>query len=1559
MALVRCAAEPAQAGADDLLAWLRTPGLLDKPGLADRLELQVRRAGAHTAEAARALWEAERWPLDDLDRLGAVRDRPARFLAELERQLGRLFANPYERRAPVLAGPELDDPRVYVAASEALAQLRAVVEADPRTRLEPGRVLDVLAELEVRLGESPQPDRVQVAGPEAIRARRFEAVFVCGLQEGEFPRGAAPEPFLPDEDRRALAAASGLRLPVREDRLDRERYLFYVCCSRAERLLVLSSRTSDEEGNPQPQSFFVEDVRELLAPGPPTRERSLSDVTWSPDDAPTAAELERALAAAGPRSEQQPARRAQLRAAAGAPARARGGVGRGARALCRLPGQVAGGGAPAPGRARARPRGDGARPVRALGAAAQLRAPARGDRVAPRDARQPRGGRAHPARGAARAERGLPDLAQADPGARRRAAARVRPAALPAPRGRARRRLRARAPRAAFGYGEAGEPVEIDPGLRVRGRIDRVDTSDGMALVIDYKSGKKVDSYRVGAWEKENRFQAALYMLVVERLLGLRAAGGVYVPLGSSGKPRGMVRDDVDELGSGFSNPDRLGPDEFRAQARLGARAGARHRRPHARRRAGLQARLLRLERRLRLSLDLPVRGMSLTPQQARAVARRDCSLMVRAGAGTGKTTVLVERFVQAVAEDGVAVESVLAITFTEKAAAEMRTRVRRRFLELGRRADARAAEAAWISTIHGFCSRVLRAHALSAGIDPDFRVLDELEAERIAADAFDGALGAFMGDGEEPERLEMVAAYTPDKLSDMVRTAHAKLRSQGERHPHLEEAQPPLRGAEAGRLDTAIRAALAELGAGEGGKTVSTAIERLERCAAVLERVGAGALADPGELDGLGIPRNAKALCSAVCDEYRAALEAYESLCRAQREYRDHTLLRALVDLYGERYERGKRARAALDFEDLQLIALELLERHEGLRDQYAERFSHVLVDEFQDTNRLQNALIAKLERDNVFRVGDERQSIYGFRHADVEVFREHWERAAAEGRAETVGVNFRSRGEVLEAIDACFGHTWSGHFEPLREAEDARAKPARVTPSVDLLVVDKSKPRWDEALDSDDPFGAAMHGAAIWRAAEARLLARHLDELRAAGGWEWRDIVLLMRATTSMGFYERALEERGIPTHVVGGRGYWEQQQVSDLRHWLAALANPLDELALFSVLASPLGGLSLDALALIGVHAKESGRDAWWTVSDPRALAAELPEPDRGRLERFVVLFEAERRAAPQRSLEALIHRAVSVTGYDLHVLGLPAGSRRMANVRKLMRMAREFEAEEGRDLRAFIDSLAERDAVQTREGEAPLEAEALDAVRLMTIHRAKGLEFPVVCVADLGKDGREDDGALRISDDGSLGLRLASLGGGTVDSERLERIKQRQKVVAEEEEKRIFYVALTRAQEHLVLSGATDLEALPEPEDLKEPMRWLWRGLPEAGVRRVELRPAGVDDVLPAPDRAAGRARARAGGRARPARAGPGSAARPARPRGQPPVLLARSGSTSAAPTASTCAARSGCRPRSRPSRLRRCPASAWTAGCAARSCTSCSSGSTSAAPPCPRWTRWSG
>jgi ATP-dependent helicase/DNAse subunit B len=562
LALIRCATDP-DATATDLLAYLRTPGLLRQPGLADWLEASVRREGAHAASEARALWEEERWKLDDLDRLRAA-GRGAPLAAELDRQLGRLFSAPYRRLAAILRGPELDDPRVYVAAAQALAELRAVAEADPRMRLGPERVLAVLHELRVHLGEPAQPDRVHVAKPEDIRARRFEAVFVCGLQEGEFPKGTSPEPFLPDEDRRAIAVATGLRLPIREDRLDRERYLFYVCCSRAERLLVLSSRSSDEEGNPQPQSFFVEDVRDLVLPGAEELERSLSDVTWSADDAPTAAELERALAACGPGRAERPPERLTVASVLERLA-ARETVS--ARALedfadCPVKWLV---------NNVLRPRElvpDPEQMVRGRYAHSVLQ------RTFER-LREESGARAVTPTNLARAKRLLLEELHAQRSrfqlspkqTRVRAAARRLEFDLLSFLDREAARDGSFEPEhleLAFGYGDHGEPVELAPGLRVGGRIDRVDTSDGMALVIDYKSGKNVESYKASSWERENRFQAALYMLVVERLLGVRAAGGVYLPLGSSKPARGMVAKDVDELGSGYVSTDVLPPEQFR-----------------------------------------------------------------------------------------------------------------------------------------------------------------------------------------------------------------------------------------------------------------------------------------------------------------------------------------------------------------------------------------------------------------------------------------------------------------------------------------------------------------------------------------------------------------------------------------------------------------------------------------------------------------------------------------------------------------------------------------------------------------------------------------------------------------------------------------------------------------------------------------------------------------------------------------------------------------------------------------------------------------------------------
>ena len=338
--------------------------------------------------------------------------------------------------------------------------------------------------------------------------------------------------------------------------------------------------------------------------------------------------------------------------------------------------------------------------------------------------------------------------------------------------------------------------------------------------------------------------------------------------------------------------------------------------------------------------------SVELTPEQQRAVERRDGSLLVRAGAGTGKTSVLVERFVRAAVEDGVPVDAILAITFTEKAAAQLAQRVRARLRALGQRALAREAERAWISTIHGFCSRVLRAHAIAAGIDPEYRVLDELEAERVAVDAFDRALADFLGEGEDPGRLEMVAAYTPDKLAAMVRTVHGQRRSEGERRPSLPQADPPTPAGELEAYREAVAAAQRELGtADNGGVRVSEALEKLGRCADALALLDDERQAEASEVKAFKVGRGARALTTPVFDELEERRAAYLGLCLRRREYRDQLLLRGLLELYGGYYEELKRERSGLDFEDLELLARDLLQNR-AIQERYAGRFQHVLVD-------------------------------------------------------------------------------------------------------------------------------------------------------------------------------------------------------------------------------------------------------------------------------------------------------------------------------------------------------------------------------------------------------------------------------------------------------------------------------------------------------------------------------------------------------------------------------------------------------------------------------------
>ena len=498
----------------------------------------------------------------------------------------------------------------------------------------------------------------------------------------------------------------------------------------------------------------------------------------------------------------------------------------------------------------------------------------------------------------------------------------------------------------------------------------------------------------------------------------------------------------------------------------------------------------------------------------------------------------------------------------------------------------------------------------------------------------------------------------------------------------------------------------------------------------------------------------------------------------------------------------------------------------------------------------------------------------------------------------------------------------------------------------------------------------------ASPWRVAEARTLADRVAELVAAGHAPG-EIVVLMRATTDMRVYERALERRGLPTYVIGGRGYWSHPQVVDLVAYLRALANPRDEESLYGVLASPLVGVSLDALVVLAAASRESERDPWWLLREPRGELAGLDEADRARLADVHGVVCRRARRARRCGIEELIDSALVASGYDLAMLAMPGGRRRLANVRKLMRLAREHEDAHGPDLHGFLDLIADREAgrsSESRESEAPMEGEGLDAIRLMTIHRAKGLEFPVVVVADLGRAVRPPSEIVRVTPDGRLGLRLSRAGaGGRENALDYRAIGDEQREAQEAEERRLFYVAVTRAQERLVLSGALKFEG------------FMGGGGATGGGPAAWLAPAFVPDLGEVMERGGGevdrdgaRIAVRIGrpgdrGRAsrapaRPARrrgvrrpsAAPGLGAPrprpPARPRARPRRLAGRApsatphwASTPAAATASTPSASSGCRRCPSPAAPPSPPRARATPPIAACSCTRCSRAWTSAVP----------
>ncbi|CAN5455749.1 hypothetical protein BH10ACT11_BH10ACT11_05100 [soil metagenome] len=815
------------------------------------------------------------------------------------------------------------------------------------------------------------------------------------------------------------------------------------------------------------------------------------------------------------------------------------------------------------------------------------------------------------------------------------------------------------------------------------------------------------------------------------------------------------------------------------------------------------------------------------TAEQQAAISARSADVFCEAGAGSGKTRVLVGRYCDALTEDGVALDEILAFTFTERAAAELRGRIR---IELGRRSRAaeragdseraaelrglaRETERAWVTTIHGFCRRLLGRHPVAAGLDPRFRVLDAPEASRLLDQAGREALDSLISEGDEAV-TRAAAAYRPDRFAGIAQTAHERLRSQGMSDPRLPEAGEPVPSIKPGAKKKAKK-----------------------------------------DSEGKPIEPTDPTLSPA---EREAALRA-------------RAALEAMLGRLHSRYAELKALGSGLDFSDLELITVRLLGESPAVAEFWREHFRHLMVDEFQDTNAVQLTLIEALRgpETKLFIVGDEQQSIYRFRAADLEVFRDQRRKARAAEQTEVLALrgNFRSSAPVLAAANA-IGRTLLPDFQELTSGREESASAVELLLTLDEGTKKNARTWKSEEIDLKPPPSVGQ--PAIF--AEALALAERLSELVDSKEAKAGEIVVLLRAFTHVDAYEEAMRRFGLDPYVMGGRGYWSQQQVEDLLRLLACVANPLDDEMLFGALAGPGVGVSPDALWLLRAA---SGREAhvWPVVAhlyggeehrppsldEHREQIEAIDADDVGRLQLFCERLASLRARASLTPLDSLVELTMDTFGYDLALLALSGGRGRMANVRKLMRLASEFERNEGRNLRGFLDQAARSTERDEREGMAPVNAEDHDGVRIMTVHGAKGLEFPVVAVPDMGRKlnaghRAEDLWIGRRGLDGAeprFGMRLAFPTAKSMGIWELSELAEEESAAEAEEACRLLYVAATRAQRLLVLSGSYRPEHLEPAEGTKPSDTALKRLLPALGELGWDGSRASV--TLPAPNR----------------------------------------------------------------------------------------------------------
>lgn len=837
-----------------------------------------------------------------------------------------------------------------------------------------------------------------------------------------------------------------------------------------------------------------------------------------------------------------------------------------------------------------------------------------------------------------------------------------------------------------------------------------------------------------------------------------------------------------------------------------------------------------------------------LTPaQQAAAVDRIGDNIALTSGAGCGKTFVLARRFTELLlAADGEddPLSRFVALTFTEKAALEMRNRVRGILTNLagGAKGADRNRLLDWleelpearISTIHSFCSSILRTYAIAAGIDPNFSVCaDDQLTDQMISEAADEALLAAV-EARRSDVAEMLTTLSFDALVKMV-SRLIERRNAIDASEYLDAGETLRRWAR--QLDIQRAAAVRELCDDDAicheldalaavacsnpdDKLAIYRQEQLQLIGDMLRDPDAitlemfGGLKSPG--GGIGSAKawgdkevvkdtrqRIAALVSSIREEYEVYFRSLGEL-DGQAAQQLATLAQLAMDAE-DIYARAKRGRGMLDFDDLLSHTNRLLADNDDIRRRITEQIDQLLIDECQDTNAFQVSLLtrllfgapllpAPLPEGRLFVVGDAKQSIYRFRGAQVEVFNDLC-RSLPRGAREDLDLSFRTHSAGLAFINELFGKLMGGEYEPIR-AHRSETPPQ---PAVEIILA-----AGDDTHPVDSADAAVRAQAAVTADRIAEMLRRGEQIAWDKSSARWRvvqpgDIAILLGRMTRSTDFQRELARRGVPFYVVAGRGFFQQQEVFDILNALRVIDNPLDDVALFGVLRSAMFSLDDNALMLMA----EELEPPYF----PKLAGFELPKRldplARDGLKLATELLGKLHRRKDAVGADSLVDELLWETGYQAALAAQFQGKRMLGNVRMLQDMARSASGG-GMVLADFITQMSERVLAEYRSAQAAVAGEAENVVRLMTVHKAKGLEFPVVFLPDLNARREGAKGPLLHRAGWGLTCGFKSDDDELPVSYQIARLAEDRDQRAEDI--RRFYVAATRHQDHLVFVGA---------------------------------------------------------------------------------------------------------------------------------------------------------